>query len=166
MSTHAVAYPLSWRISAVVLITISRGILPVLLALVLLAHDPPISPLMLMRAFAILSIAPAIAAWLIERAFAVTVRIAGGELVLERRELRVEIPCIAIARIRPWAIPLPGTGLWLHLRSGRRFRYGLQIADPTALVETLAAAGGPASARAVLQHPHVLYARAKHAGRP
>jgi len=95
------------------------------------------------------------------KAFAVTLRIADGQLVLEHRERRIEVPCSAITRLSAWTIPLPGGGLWLSLRSGRRFPYGLQIADPTALLLALAAAGGPADGRGVLEHPNVIYARAK-----
>lgn len=160
MSADAIAYPLSWRIIAAVLIAISRGGVLLLLALVLVSHVQ-IPPLMLMRAFTIVAIAPATAAWLVARAFAVTARIADGQLVLEQRERRIEIPCSAITRLTAWTIPVPGAGLWLWLRSGRRFRYGLQIADPTALLEALAAAGGPAEGRAVVEHPSVIYARAK-----
>jgi apolipoprotein N-acyltransferase len=162
LSALAIAYPLSWRISAAMLFAISRGSLPLLLALVLFSRSLPIRPLMLMRAFAILFIAPGIAVWLIERAFAVTVRIEGGELVLQHRERRIEIPSNALARLDPWMVPLPGSGLWLRLRSGRRFRYGLQLADPTAVVEALSAAGASAGAPTALQHPSVIYAHAKH----
>ncbi len=165
MITRAIAYPPPWRIIGAVLLSISRGSLPVLLALVLFSRNPPILPLMLMRAFTILVIAPGIAAWLIERAFAVTVEIEGGKLVLQRRELRVEIPWSAIARLEPWTIPLPGSGLAVRLQSGRRFRYGLQVADPTAVLEALVGALEPEAAQAALQHPSTIYAHAKHSGR-
>ena len=77
MRTDAVAYPLSWRIVAGTLIAISRGGLLLLLALVYLSRNPPIMPLMLVRALLILCVIPGMAAWLIERAFAVTVEIDG-----------------------------------------------------------------------------------------
>jgi len=156
----AIAYPPSWRVIAALLITISRGGALLLLALLWQSHLQ-IPPLMLMRAFMILIIAPLMAAGLVARAFAVTLRIADGQLVLEHRERRIEVPCSAITRLSAWTIPLPGGGLWLSLRSGRRFPYGLQIADPTALLLALAAAGGPADGRGVLEHPNVIYARAK-----
>jgi hypothetical protein len=162
-TTTAIAYPLAWRIIAALLTAISGAALPVLLVITVSGiHYFP--PLMLMRVFSILVIAPASAAWLIKRAFAARVEVTGGTLVIERRELRVEIPCRAIARITAWTIPLPGSGLWLRLQSGRRFRYGLQLDDPTALLEALAEAGGLDAARVLLQHPSVVYARAKHGG--
>jgi hypothetical protein len=162
-TTSAIAYPLAWRIIAALLTAISGATLPVLLVIIVAGiHYFP--PLMLMRVFAVLVVAPAGAAWLIKHAFAAKVEVTGDTLVIERRELRVEIPCRAIARISAWTIPLPGSGLWLRLQSGRRFCYGLQLDDPTALLETLAEAGRLEGARVLLQHPSVVYARAKHSG--
>jgi len=166
MRTPAIAYPLSWRIITAALIAISRGSLPVLLALVYFSSNPPIMPLMLVRALVILSVAPGIAAWLIERAYAVVVELEGDTLFLHHPEWRVEIPYGTISRIDPWAVPLPGNGFWLRLQGGRRFRYGLQLADPTGLLDALAEVGAPEQARAALQHPMAAYAHAKHGGRP
>ena len=166
MSSRAVAYRLSWRITAAVLIAISRGSLPVLLALLLFSRNPPILPFMLMRAFAILVIGPGIAAWLIESALAATAEIEDGTLVLQRRRQRIEIPCSAIARVSPWIIPLPGSGLWIRLQSGRRFRYGLQLADPAMIMDGLARADAPPRSSAAREHPSAVYARAKHSGTP
>jgi apolipoprotein N-acyltransferase len=160
MMTRAIAYPLSWRLVAALLLVIGRAS-PLLLLALELSSRLSIPPLPLMRAFAIVVIVPAIAVGLIERAFAVTLRIEGGALVLARPGLRVEIPCGAIAGVDAWTIPLPGGGLWLWFKSGRRFRYGLQTADATGLVEALSAAGGPSDARAALQHPSAIYAHAK-----
>src|ERR1043166_654730 len=120
MMTRAIAYPVAWRLVASVLLAISRGSVLFLLALVLFSRNT-IAPLPLMRAFALLCLVPALAVWLIERASAVTVRIEGGALVLEQRGRRMEVPCGAIAGICAWTIPLPGGGLWLRLKSGRRF---------------------------------------------
>ncbi len=86
----------------------------------------------------------------------------GASLVISRRGLRLEVPCAAIARVAPWAVPLPGPGLWLWLRSGRRLRYGLQADDPTPLLAALAATGAVASADAATRHPGVLYAHIKY----
>jgi hypothetical protein len=159
-----VAYPPVWRAFAAVLVAISRGGVPLLLAIVLFTRSAPILPLMLLRAFTILVVAPGTAAWLIGRALTVTVAVADGSLVLQRDQLRVEIPCDAVTRLSPWIIPLPGGGLWLRLRSGRRFRYGLQVRDPTPLLSGLAAAG-VAAAAVTLQHPTMRYAHAKHSRR-
>jgi len=166
MRTEAIAYPLSWRIMAAALIAISRGSLPVLLALVYFSSNPPIMPLMLVRALVVLSVTPGIAAWLIEHAYAVVVEVEDDKMLLHHPERRIEIRCSAITRIDPWAVPLPGSGLWLHLQGGRRFRYGLQMTDPTGLLDALAQAGAREPAQVARQHPMAAYAHAKHSGRP
>lgn len=162
MNTRAIAYPPSWRIAAAVLTAISRGSLLALLALLLFFDTRLANPLRLIRAFAALCLAPGIAAWLLERAFAVRVSTQSDTLVLQRRRQRIEIPCDAIDRVVPWTIPLPAGGMWLRLRSGRRFRYGLQVADPIALIDALADAGAPEHVRAASRHPAALYTRWKN----
>src|SRR5262249_18323269 len=79
---------------------------------------------------------------------AVTVVIENGALVIQHPWSRIEIPCESVARVVPWAIPLPSGGIWFRLASGRRFRYGLQIADPRALTVPLPGSGPPAAVRA------------------
>jgi apolipoprotein N-acyltransferase len=160
MVTRAIAYPLSWRLVTAALFVISRAGVLLLLALVLFSHMT-IAPLPLLRAFTLLCLTPVVAVWLIERAHTVTLHIDKGALVLAQRGLRIEIPSAAIAAVDAWTIPLPGGGVWLRLRSGRRFRYGLQIADAAALTDTLVAAGAPPEVRPAAQHPSALYARAK-----
>ena len=162
MKTQAIAYPPSWRIAAAVLMAISRGSLLVLLALLMFFDTRLSNQLRLLRVFASFCLAPGIAAWLLERACAVGVLIESGALVLQRRRQRIEIPCDAIDRVAPWTVPLPSGGVWLRLKSGRRFRYGLQVADPIALIEALADAGAPEHVRAASQHPAAIYARLKN----
>jgi hypothetical protein len=59
-------------------------------------------------------------------------------------------------------VPIPGPGLGLLMRSGRRLRWGLQIDDPTRLLAAMADVDGvAAAARAALLHPVVVYAHAK-----
>jgi len=154
---RAVAYPPAWRIIAAILVSLSRGCLPLLLLTVLLARDPPITPPMLLRATTLLALMPGIAAWLIARAFAATLSVRGPDLVLQRRDLRLDVPCASIVRVTAWTVPLPGPGVSLWLRSGRRLRYGLQIADPTRLL----AECGVAGAGATMTHPSLVYAHAK-----
>src|SRR5215468_2294740 len=156
MPTNAVAYPLVWRIFSALLIAMSRASLPFLLIAVL-TRTSSITTQMLIRAFTILFAVPGIAAWLVECAFAATVGVTDDTLAIARPERRVEIPPRAIARITPWIVPLPGSGLWVHLRSGRR--YGLQVSDPSPLLKALAEMCGTT---APLDHPSVIYARAKH----
>lgn len=173
MLTRAFAFSVVSRTFVALLIAIGRGSCLVLVALLLfldawlgtaLRLD---NPLRLLRAFSLLCLAPSIAAWLLKRAFAVTVKIANGVLVLENRRRRIEVPCGAIDRIVPWTLPLPGGGFWLRLGSGRRFRYGLQVTDPVAVIEALAAAGAAQDVRAAVRQPAAVYARSvfAHPGR-
>jgi len=101
----------------------------------------------LIRVFSGLCLAPGIAAWILERAFAAMVSIEDSMLVLQDRWQRVEIRATAIDRVTPWMIPLPSSGVWVRLKSGRRFRYELQVSDPIAVIEALADAGAPEHVR-------------------
>lgn len=164
ISVRAIAYPASWRFIAALLITISGASLPFLLAVVLFTRSQPIVPLMLMRAVTIVAITPAVAAWLVARAFAVTLQIKGGAVILEREDLRVDVPCNAISGVDAWIIPLPGSGLSLRLQSGRRFRRGVQLRDPAVVLDALAHAGRADVVAAARRHPSIVYAHAKYSG--
>jgi len=107
-------------------------------------------------AFAVL---PAAAAWLVEQASAADVVVGDEQLVLRRRDLRLEVPRAAIARTAPWTVPLPGPGVGFVLRSGRRLGQCLEIADPLALLEAL----GDAEAAS---RPVVAWAHARAASPP
>ncbi len=87
---------------------------------------------------------PVVAAWAIQRLFSAKASIEGGMLVLQQRHRRIEIPLTSITRLRPWRLALPGSGLDIELASGRRFHYGIALADPQALQHALTAAGAPA----------------------
>ncbi len=87
---------------------------------------------------------PAVAAWAIQRVFAAKASIEAGLLVLQQRHQRIEIPLTSITRLRPWRLALPGSGLDIELAPGRRFQYGIALADPQALLRALAGAGSPA----------------------
>src|SRR5204863_2775419 len=165
-SIRACAYPLGWRIAGALLFAVSRASLPAILALVVLATDPPVTPPMLMRAVVVLALLPGLAARLVARAFVASLSVDDDALVIRRRDLRLEVPYRAIARLAPWAVPLPGPGLSVCLRSGRRLRQGLQIDDPTPLLLALAEAGGLEAARAATRHPVLVYAHARARGAP
>jgi hypothetical protein len=150
------AYPLAWRVVAALLVGLSRISLPVLLALVMLANDPPIGPILLVQLVALFALLPALAAAAIGRVGAARVELAAADLIVRRADLRVEIPRAAIARLAAWTVPLPGPGLTLWLRSGRRLRYVLQLDDPAPLLHAL----GDTVAHAALDHPSVVWAHA------
>jgi len=156
---RASAYSRRWRAARAVLIALSRASLPALLVLVVLATDPPIDPPQLLQLVLGLALLPASAAWLMRRTCAARVEPRTAELVVRRSDLLVEVPYTALARVRPWALPLPAPGLSLELRSGRRLAYALETADPTPLLEALDALA-PEAARPALRHPSVAYAHA------
>lgn len=93
--------------------------------------------------FAAAVVAPAVAAWAIVHASRAQARIEGAALVLDQRHQRVEIPLASITALRPWRLPLPGSGVDLQLASGRRWEKGLAVSRPGALRSILAAAGAP-----------------------
>lgn len=147
------------RAIAAACVAISRGCLPPLLALVVVATDPPIELPILLQLLAVLAVLPALLAWLLRRAAAARVELLDDCLALRRSDLRVDLPFQAIARITPWWIPLPSPGLTFWLRSGRRLSYGLAVDDPADLLRALAPHIGGAAA-AALAHPIVHFAGA------
>lgn len=159
MTTRATAYSQFWRDATAALTVISRGSLLALAVALTVFETPLDNPLRLLRTFVTISVAPGLAAWLLARAFAATIAVEDGVLVVQRRDQRMEIACAAIAGVLPWIVPIPGGGVWLRLRSGRRFPYGVQVTDPVALIEAVARAGAPEAVTGAARHPAALYAR-------
>jgi hypothetical protein len=159
-SFRACAYPAVWRLVGGLCIAVSRASLP-FIGIGMLTSDGPVSLAVLGRALFVCAALPALAAWLIERACVADVEVHAEELVVRGRGLRMEIPRTAVAAVLPWTVPLPGAGFALRLQSGRRFSYGLQAADPTPLLFTLADSAGIEAARAAVHHPTLVYAHAK-----
>jgi len=161
-SFSGAAYGIAWRLVAGALITLSRAGMPLLLVLVSLATDPPIGPLQLVQLVALFVALPALLARLIRRAFRAEITFGAEALRVQRADRVVDIPLPAIARVAPWTVPLPNSGLSLGLRSGRRLELGLQLEDPAPLLARLAERiGEPAAAAA--RHPVVAYATARAA---
>lgn len=119
-------------------------------------------PLVLALGFALFSGVPWLFALLVDRLRRATIALEPAQITLTRRSARVEIPLAALAEIRPWALPLPGPGLDLRMRSGRRFR--LALADPRALLEALAPS--LPAAREETTRPAVAFATARAARKP
>ena len=161
---RACAYPTVWRIVGGLCVAVSRVSLP-FIGVGVLTSDAPVPLVVLGRALFVCALLPALAARLIERAFVADMEIRATELVLQGRGLRVEIPRTAVAAIVPWTLPLPGPGFALRLQSGRRFSYGLQVPDPTPLLQALTDGAGIEAARAATQHPVLVWAHAKHSDR-
>lgn len=161
-SYSGAAYGIAWRAVAAALVVLSRASMPLLLLLVLLANDPPIGPLLLVQLVALFAALPALTAWLIRRAFRAEIALAADTLRVRRADRVVEIPVSAIGRLVPWTVPLPGSGLSLTLRSGRRLQLQLQLDDPGPLLAQLSDAIGE-SATTAARHPAVAYAQARAA---
>jgi hypothetical protein len=159
------AYPPAGRWVAAALLLVAGASVPLILAAVLFASDPPITPPVLARSFAALTLAPALGAWLLHRAFRLEAEVGAGGLVLAGRGLRIEIPTAAVERAVAWAIPVPGAGFSLRLRSGRRFRYGLCAREPGRFLRALEERAGVA-AGAAAAHPAIRYADAKATNHP
>lgn len=117
-------------------------------------------PLIVAMGVALFSGVPLAAGALLHHLLTATVDIQPPLLVLALRRTRFEIPLASITAIRPWRLPLPGPGLTLEMKSGRRFRYRLELADPGVLLSAL----GPElpSARAALGQASIAYAGARH----
>jgi apolipoprotein N-acyltransferase len=139
---EAIVLPRAWRIAAAALRVFARGSLLWIAAAVLLSTDvQQIDALQKIRMTVALFLAPELAAWAIGRAHAALLRVDEGMLTIEQGARRIEIPLREIVALLPWTLPLPQSGVWLELGSGRRWSQGIALADPEALMRALAAAG-------------------------
>lgn len=144
-----------WRLVAALGAVLALATLPTyVLTLFLL---PPVPLIVMIRSFALGTALPAAVAWAIVRVFAGTAEVAGGMLRLRRGDLQVEVPCAAVARVRPWWLPLPLPGLGLALDDGSRLPLGVGTRRPGALLDALAGPDAPAARR----HPTVVWAEAR-----
>jgi len=161
MPTRAIAYSPFWRILAGLLVVISRASLLAIVGAMLFVETRLDNQLRLLRVFVMTSLAPGLAAWMLARAFTAVTAVEGDTLVVRRRDQQIEIPCDAIVGVEPWSLPLPSAGVWLRLRSGRRFQYGLAVTDPIALIDAVADAGAPDVVRAAARHPAAISGRSR-----
>lgn len=84
------------------------------------------------------------------------IEVGDDAVAIQGRWTRWELPRASIASARPWRLAWPGPGVSLALASGRTFRRGLSMPDPTPLVVAL---GGDRD------HPRLVAARARRATR-
>src|SRR5512144_1357704 len=89
---QASAYPPLWRLVTAGLVICSAASLPVILALVVMATDPPITLPVLIRLMVICALLPFLAARLIRRACSVTLELGDLTVAVRGRGLRMEIP--------------------------------------------------------------------------
>lgn len=135
----ATIVPPTWRWAYVVLSAGAVvGLLWCLVAGVLL-NAGDIGLVVLARAVALLAAAPASAAWLIRRAHRGEVTVTRDAVRLRAPGCEYEIPVASIAMLATSWAPWPDAGVALRLRSGDRLPVWIAVADPTALIERLAA---------------------------
>lgn len=154
------AYTRSGRVATALLRALAAGSLPVLLLMVVLATDPPITPPVLWRLLLPFTVLPGLAGWLVRRAHAAHISVRDGVLLVERPGVRLELACDTLAGVRPWRLPLPGPGLSLIPPSTTGARFGLEPDDPAPLLAALAHARVP-GARDAAGRTLMVYARAR-----
>lgn len=121
--------------------------------------DPP-SPLQMLVQLAVFSLLPLVLVWMLRRFTASTLFVEPARLVLRLRGVRFEIPLESVTGAEPWTLPLPGSGLALRMKSGRRFQYHLQVAAPVPLIAALGSA--VPSAAPAAEHPGSRLGQARH----
>lgn len=121
--------------------------------------DPP-SPLQMLKQLAWFSLLPLVLVWVLRIFIASTLRVEPTRLVLQLRGVRFEIPLESVTSVEPWRLPLPGSGLSLRMKSGRRFQYALQVAAPVPLLNTLGTS--VPSAAPAAEHPGSRLGQARH----
>lgn len=114
------------------------GLLVLLLAM-LFGDGLQLNSLAQIRLYLALVVAPLLLVHTILSTHAARWKIAAGQLLIEQRHQRIEIPLASIAGVHAWRLSLPESGVDLKLGSGRRI--GLALADPLALIDALNAAG-------------------------
>lgn len=157
------AYSTAWRMLVGALTVLTAASLLLIFFLVLVSTDPPITPDLLYRLVGVVVLPPVALAWWIRRASAASIEVDHLSLAIDRRGLRLEVPCNAIDAVVPWVVPLPGPGFSLRMRSGRRLRYGLETVDAARVLRVLTEVADVAVAERAARHPTVLYAAAKSA---
>jgi hypothetical protein len=158
---EAYAYSPFWRLVGATTFAFSRASLIVMLVAILYSRIA-VTPIEVIRTFVLLFVIPALAARVIARGMAARVELRDGDVTIERPGVRVDVPLPAVAGLVPWHVPLPAPGFALVLGSRRLVRPGIASHDPTPLLRALAARGVAAAARAV-DHPTIVYARARAA---
>ena len=139
--------PPAARWAAGLLRAFARGNLLWMGAAILLGESLRANTLAQMRMFTGFFLVPEAIAACLMLAFAARASIENGMLVLTRGAGQLELALSDIAAVTPWRVPLPGPGVTLLLVSGGPWRYGLALANPTALAPALALNGAvPAQA--------------------
>lgn len=158
----ACVYSNVWRVVIGASLSISAATLFAILFRLSSSDAGPLNPLSLLRIAAAGCVVPALAAVFLRRLFSAILEIGDGSLVIRQRHQTVEVPIAELAGLEPWFLPVPAPGVRLRLSSGKRWRDGVEIADPLPLIEALSGAGLP-SPNLLREHPSVAFAEAKQA---
>jgi len=150
-----------WRLVAALLVVVALVTLPTYLAALVLL--PPVPPIVMIRSFLVGTALPAVMAWTILRTFGGTAEVRDGMLRLRRGDLEIDVPCAAIAAVRPWWVPLPLPGLTLRLASRSPLPVGVGLARPDRLLDALEASG--IDVAAARRHATVVWAATRPARR-
>lgn len=155
-------YTTVWRMIAAALFAVSRGSLPVILLLLVISVEPPVSEPLLVRLVLFFSFFPGLAAALIERAFAYDAEVRKGNLILSRHGEEIALDLSRLTAIELWRIPLPGPGVSLLTADKDRPRkYALQTDNLGGLLRELEESGKFPSVGG--KEPSVVFAQARHA---
>jgi hypothetical protein len=137
-------YPSAWRAISGTLFAVSRASLPVILAVLVIETEPPVTEPLLVRLVLVFCLLPGLAAALIRHAFAVDVEIReAGVVSFYRRGRQVGVERSRITGISLWRLPLPGPGLtlWTAAPDGRTRAYRLHADNLYGLINKLSVLG-------------------------
>lgn len=133
--------------------------LPAILVL-LFVGDEPVHPLVLFRLVAALWLLPTVAIFVIRRAGAATARVEERALVVSHASHRRVTPLADIVAVRPWWLPLPGSGA--DVRCGPRCGDCVRL-ECESLFELVSEVGASADIELGTHHPAIAYAAARRA---
>jgi hypothetical protein len=137
-------YPSAWRAISGTLFAVSRASLPVILAVLVIETEPPVTEPLLVRLVLVFCLLPGLAAALIRHAFAVDVEIReAGVVSFYRRGRQVGVERSRITGISLWRLPLPGPGLtlWTAAPGGPSRAYLLHADNLDGLIDKISALG-------------------------
>jgi hypothetical protein len=155
-------YPSAWRAISGTLFAVSRASLPVILAVLVIETEPPVTEPLLVRLVLVFCLLPGLAAALIRRAFAVDVAVREAGIVsFYRRGRQVAVDLSQITAFSLWRLPLPGPGLtlWTASPGGPSRAYLLHADNLDGLIDKISALGRTPSF--IESSPLATYARAR-----
>lgn len=137
------AYTPWLRVTTGALFGISRIALPYLLVLVLLSTDPPVTPDILLRLFAVSFVVPGFLSAALQRTSRAELEMCADGIRIRGPYLDLEVPLADVAAADVWCCPVPEPGISIRLHSGEKTPRSLGVADPGALIERIHAAARP-----------------------